>query len=90
MRHGEWWLCPLTIRPGDVVYCIGRGSDLRLETTLLQDYEARTYIFDPDPDTADRADRAGLLDAFQLYAIRVGGKNRAAVSDRGPEGAWTC
>ncbi len=85
--EGGWWICPMTIRPGDVVYSIDRGSDLRLETVLLREYGARTYIFDPDPETADRADRAGLLDAFQLYAIRVGPKNRAADSDRGPDGA---
>jgi hypothetical protein len=86
-REGDWWLCPMTIRPGDVVYSIDRGSDLRLETALLRDYHARTYIFDPDPETADRADRAGLLDAFQLYAIRVGPRNRAADPDRGADGA---
>lgn len=87
VEHGEWWICPLMLRPGDVAYSIDRGTDLRFERTLLQDYGARTYIFDPDPDTADRADRDGLLDTFQLYAIRVGPENRAADPDRGVDGA---
>lgn len=86
-REGGWWICPMTLRPNDIAYCIDRGSDLGLERTLLQDYGARTYIFDPDPATAERAERAGLLDAFQLYAIRVGPENRAADPDRGVDGA---
>lgn len=87
VTRGGWWICPQTLRPGDVTYCIGRGGDLALERILLEKYGARTYIFDPDPETAERADRAGLLDAFQLYAIRVGAKNRAADPDRGVDGA---
>lgn len=86
-EHGGWWICPLTLRPGDVVYCVDRGSDLHLEKVLLQEYEAQTYIFDPDPETAERADRDGLLDAFQLYAIRVGGENQTAMPEHGPDGA---
>jgi hypothetical protein len=86
-KLGGWWVCPQTLRPGDVVYSIDRNSDLALERALLEEYGARTYIFDPDPDTAERADRAGLLERFQLYAIRVGPKNRAADPDRGVDGA---
>jgi hypothetical protein len=87
VEHGGWWICPMTLRPGDVVYSIDRGSDLRLERTLLEEYGARTYIFDADPATAERADRAGLLEEFQLYAIQVGPENRAARPDRGADGA---
>lgn len=87
VEHGGWWICPMTLRPGDIAYSIGRGSDLRLERTLLEAYGTRTYVFDPDPETADRADRAGLLEEFQLYAIRVGPENRAARPDQGADGA---
>ena len=87
VRHAGWWICPLVLRPGDIVYSIDRGTDLRFENTLLKDYEGRVYIFDPDPDTAARADQDGLLEIFQLYAIRVGPKNQAADPDRGPDGA---
>lgn len=87
VEHGGWWICPLTLRPGDIAYSIDRGTDLRLERTLLEQYGARTYIFDPDPETADRADRAGLLETFQLYAIRVGPENKAADAGRGVDGA---
>jgi len=85
--EGGWWMCPMTLLPGDVAYCISRDGDLGLERVLLDQYRARTYIFDPDPATAERAERAGLLDRFQLYAIRVGPKNRAADPDRGADGA---
>ena len=87
VSHGGWWICPMTLRPGDIVYSIDRGSDLVLERTLLEEYGARTYIFDPDPDTADRADRDRLLEVFQLYAIRVGPENRPPDPEAGPEGA---
>jgi hypothetical protein len=87
VKRGGWWICPQTLRPGDVAYCIGRGTDLALERILLQEYGTRTYVFDPDPATADRADQAGLLDGFRMYDIRVGARNQAADPDRGPDGA---
>lgn len=87
VRRAGWWICPLTLRPGDIVYSIDRGTDLRLERTLLEEHEGRVYIFDPDPETAARADSHGLLEIFQLYAIRVGPENRAADPDGGPDGA---
>lgn len=86
-ERGGWWLCPFVLRPGDVAYSFEVGSDLALERALLEDHGARVYIFDPDPATAVRAEREGLLEGFQLYAIRLGPENRPARRDAGTEGA---
>ena len=71
-REGGWWICPETLRPGDIAYSIDRACDLRLERVLMEDYGARVYLFDPDRETVGRAEADGLLDRLQLFPVRVG------------------
>lgn len=86
-ERGGWWICPSVLRPGDIVYSFDLGGDLEVERALLDEHEARVYIFDPAPEVAARAEAEGLLQEFQLYAIRVGAENRPGSRDTGPEGA---
>lgn len=86
-RLGSWWICTDVLQPSDIVYSFDLGGDLELERALLRERNARVYIFDPDPTVAERAEREGLLQEFQLYAIRLGEENRPAVPGGGPEGA---
>ncbi len=86
-ERGGWWICPSVLRPGDIVYSFDLGGDLEVEQALLDEHGARVYIFDPDPEVAARAEAEGLLQEFQLYAIRVGAENRPGSREAGPEGA---
>lgn len=68
-RYGGWWVCPFGLRRGDVVYSFDVGGDLEMERCLLRQYDARVYLFDPDPDVAARAEVEGLLEELELYAV---------------------
>lgn len=86
-EHGGWWVCPYVLRPGDIVYSFQTGGALALERALLRQFDARVHLFDPDPEVADRAEAEGLLEDLKLYALRVGGENRAAAPGAGPKEA---
>lgn len=88
-EHGGWWVCPDVLQKGDVVYSFDVGGDLEVERALLREHGARVYIFDPDPEVAARAEGAGLLGEFQLYAVRLGAENRPAQGDDGVRSART-
>lgn len=88
-EHGGWWLCPYVLQRGDVVYSFDVGGDLEVERALLREHGARVYIFDPDPEVAARAEAEGLLNEFQLHAVRIGAENRPAQPEGGPHNART-
>lgn len=88
-ERGGWWICPSVLRPGDIVYAFDDGGDLEVERALLDEHGARVYIFDPDPEVAERAEAEGVLQQFQLYAIRVGAEDRPGVKGGGRNAART-
>jgi hypothetical protein len=83
--RGGWHVLPQLIKPGDIVYSFDMGADLVLERALLEERDARVYLFDPDPGTVNRA--AGVPGRLHLSPIRVGAEDRPALPGDDPRDA---
>lgn len=74
-RYGDWafWSAPLGKSP--VVYSAGIGHDIHFERSLIRDFNAAVFAFDPTPGIADWVEDQGLSSAFSFYPCALSGSD---------------
>lgn len=48
-QHGEWYLSPVGLSAGSIVYSLGIGRDIEFDRSIISRLGCRVHAFDPTP-----------------------------------------
>jgi FkbM family methyltransferase len=87
-RYGDWALQASRLRPGDVVYAVGVGKDLSVETELVRRHGVTVHAFDPSPESVRWVSGQSLPAGLVFHPLGIAGEDgrltlRARVAESG-------
>lgn len=70
-RYRDWALRVDALQPGDIVYAIGVGKDLGMETDLVRRHGVEVHAFDPSPESVRWVGSQQLPGRLHFHALGV-------------------
>ncbi|MCC6612963.1 MAG: FkbM family methyltransferase [Anaerolineae bacterium] len=65
--YGGYSICPSALPPEPIVYSFGIGKDISFDTTLIDNYHAHVFAFDPTPRSAEWLKKQQLPQTFRWF-----------------------
>jgi FkbM family methyltransferase len=69
--YGGWTICPSFITKDTVVYSLGVGEDISFDLSLIEQYGANVYAFDPTPKSTRWVRSHHLPKEFHFYEYAI-------------------
>jgi FkbM family methyltransferase len=73
VRHGSadacWWVSPADLQPGALVYCVGIGTDITFDLSVIQAYGVTVHAFDPTPESIRFVEQQSLPPEYSWHPV---------------------
>ena len=66
-EYGGWWVSPLDLTPGAVVYSVGIGTDITFDLSIIRAYGVTVHAFDPTPVSLEFLKQQSLPAGFSWH-----------------------
>lgn len=71
----DQWTVLTKILEAPIVYSGGAGKHITFETTLIEQYQATVYLFDPSPTGIQTISRHSLMKELHFYPVALSGED---------------
>ncbi|MHB8059233.1 MAG: FkbM family methyltransferase [Gaiellaceae bacterium] len=70
-EFADYSVCPQLIAPGSIVYSLGIGYDVSFDLSMIEDFGASVYAFDPTPRSIDWIATQQLPEKFRFFPYGI-------------------
>jgi FkbM family methyltransferase len=70
-EYGGWWICPLGLGAGSVVYSVGIGTDITFDLSLIETHGVTVHAFDPTPGSIAYLKARQLPNTYKWHGFGV-------------------
>ena len=71
VRHGDWCFIPDELTSQSIVYSLGVGEDIVLDTELIKKFDLTVEAFDPTPNSIEWIDNTPIPDKFNFHPFGI-------------------
>lgn len=66
-EYGGWYICPDNISKNSVIYSFGVGEDISFDLSIIENFGANIYAFDPTPRSIEWVNSQLLPPQFRFF-----------------------